>query len=184
MTATATPPQVAAHDPDERPLWREREPGEAPPGPAASIQRMNAARAFRVAIDAELNALCDDPHPATCDTCTRGESCERRLSTLLTSMLNAATEQVREETALMTRYRADPRHAPAIAAHLDSHEQLIDDLSAYVMDWGCRPMGEVQAEASALLKYWNEVHFALHDQPLMALVTGGAARQEPARDMQ
>lgn len=174
MTATATIPQVALHDPDEQLVWREREPGEPPPGPAASIQRMNAARAFRVAVHAELNALCADPHPQACDACTLGESCERMLATALIRMLNAATEQVREEKALMAGYRADPRHAPMIAAHVAAHDKLINDLSAHVMDWGRRSPGEVRAAAIALLKHWNDAHFALHDEPLMALVAGGA----------
>lgn len=172
MTATATIPQVALHTPDERLAWREREPGEPPPGPAADIERMHAARAFRAAIHAQFDALCADPHP-TCDACKLGESCERMLATLLIRLLNAATEQVREEKALMARYRADPRHAPMIAAHIAAHDQLINDLSAHVMDWGRRPPGEVRSAASALLRHWNEVHFALHDEPLMALATGG-----------
>ena len=174
MTATATIPQVALHAPDEHLEWREREPGEPPLGPAACVQRMNAAHAFRVTVHAQLNALCADPHPTACDACTLGESCERMLATLLIRMLNAATEQVREEKLLMVRYRADPRHAPLIAAHAIAHDQLINDLSAHVMDWGRRPPGEVRAAAIALLKYWNGAHFALHDEPLMALVAGSA----------
>lgn len=172
MTATATPPQVALQAREERLAWREREPGEAPPGPAANLERMNAAHAFRVAVRAELDALCADPK--ACDACMLRESCDRMLSALLIRLMNAVTEQAREETALMIGYRAEPRHAPAIAAHIAAHDRLINDLSAHVMDWGRRPPGEVRAAVSALLKSWNEVHYAQHDAPLLALAAEGA----------
>lgn len=175
MTTTTTAPQVVRHAHDDPSIWHEREAGQPPLGPSAAVARMREAQAFRIAVDAELKALCADIAPTRCDACTVAESCDRMLSTLLIRMLNAAVEQIGEENALIARYRADPRHARALAMHLAEHEQMINELSAHVMDWGRRPSGEVRAAARALLKHWNEAHFALHDEALIALTTGNAA---------
>lgn len=176
MKATATIPQVATHDPAGPPVWHECEPGQAPPSPAVALERMRAARAFRADIEAGLKALCVDSPPAPCKSCSLAESCNRMLSTLLTHLLNAAVEQVREENVLIARYRADPRQARDLAAHLAAHDRLLNELSAHVMDWGRLPPGNVRAATSALLAQWNKAHTAMHDEPLMALAAGNASR--------
>ncbi len=173
MTEACTETPRTAHPPPPI-VWREREAGEPPLGPAACVERMRAAHAFRVAVQAELDALCVDPKRMPCASCTLSDSCNRILSSLLIRTLNAATEQVREEKLLLARIRHDARYARTLGAHQFAHDQLINDLSAHVMDWGRLAPGDVVAATSALLKYWNEAHFAMHDELLMSAVRGNA----------
>lgn len=56
-----------------------------------------------------------------------------------------------------------------------AHDQLINDLSAHVMDWGRMAPGDILSATSALLKYWNEAHFAIHDELLIAAATNSTA---------
>lgn len=142
--------------------------------PAALVAQVRQGHAFRIAITDELNALCVRPNDMQCNACAMTASCDRMLSSLMIKLLNAAVEQVGEELALINQYRHDPRHGRALAEHVASHAKLINDLSAYVMDWGRILPGDLIGTTAALLKYWDDAHFRFHDEALLEIAAGAA----------
>lgn len=140
--------------------------------PAALAAQIRDAHAFRLAIAGELNTVCVRPDDMQCSGCAMAAGCDRMLSSLTIKLLNAVVEQVRDELALINQYRHDPRHGRALAEHVASHAKLINDLSAYVMDWGRILPGDLINVTVALLKYWNDTHFRFHDEALLDIATG------------
>ncbi len=141
------------------------------------IAKIAYGHALLVDLYSEFETFCDRMADGQCSGCA-GErddekhSCEDDLSRLLSRFLDTAATHVRNEHELIGLHRVDPLYTHALKEHVLSHDLLINDLSAYVMDCGKVPTEEVVASVLWILKYWIECHMATHDRTLFEIATG------------
>lgn len=113
----------------------------------------------------ELANLCTGQEDH-CPPCPRLDACNELVTSVVTRLLNAATDLVHEEQAFMNLHRANEQRRRHFAEHAASHEMMINDLSSYAMDCGRLPPSDLIAATTLLLKYWTESHAAYHDAVL------------------
>ncbi len=85
----------------------------------------------------------------------------------LTQVLNLATSQIDVERRVIATLRTQRRLEAAMIDHQAAHDQILNDLSAYVMDCSFVPSCDLVRSSLATLRYWIDSHFAFHDAMLI-----------------
>ena len=127
------------------------------------IKKIVAGHATLATLHGEVKALCSESGSAQCHGCPRARVCDGEIDRFLARLLDAATEQVRVESALIKIHQANSAHQAALAEHARCHDKLINDLGSYIMNFGRVPTASLVHATSTLLQHWLEDHIPQHD---------------------
>lgn len=136
------------------------------------VRQMKDGQDLLRAFEKELGALCTVDAAVVCTACPRIDACHEMVTSVVTRLLNAATDQVRDEQAYMNASPEKTRHRRHFAEHKASHDLILNDLGSYAMDCGRLPPADLIDATSLLLKYWTVAHADFHDATLCRIAVG------------